>query len=197
MFLIVNGVGTDGGPLLLIPGRHLLEWEGSDPPTGGRVVQATFRCADPDMPATDYDLACDVREYLGVIPVGAGTALVLGGEPLPAWWAARPDGGILVRWIYGDDTLSTRDATRTVVEDIPEALWQPEEFDFTVPEGLLYLMDSAYPGRELSSMPEDSQMSFSLRPGTYSVETADYEPSAQQSLVLHRLTLVRPPSQDR
>ena len=42
---------------------------------------------DPNDPATDYDRACDVNYYLGLIEIGAGKGLVLGGEPLStAWW---------------------------------------------------------------------------------------------------------------
>jgi hypothetical protein len=75
-------VTCDGGPLLLIPEPLLTFWEGSSPPSGGRVVAATFR-SNPDGPATDYDRACDVSG-LGVIPVGPGHALVLNDdEPFP------------------------------------------------------------------------------------------------------------------
>src|SRR5438270_663817 len=78
---------TELGPLLLVPGEHLSSWEGIDPPSAGRHVEAKFRSHDPNDPATDYDRACDIKDYLGLIEIGAGKGLVLGGEPLStAWW---------------------------------------------------------------------------------------------------------------
>ena len=84
---VLTWVTCDGGPHLLIPEELGALWEGSDAPSGGRVVNARFRwSADPGALATDYDAACDVNELVGVIPVGAGAALVLGDEvPMSTW----------------------------------------------------------------------------------------------------------------
>jgi len=84
---VLPWVTCNGGPHLLIPEELGALWEGSDAPSGGRVVNARFRwSADPGAVATDYDAACDVNELVGVIPVGAGAALVLGDEvPMSTW----------------------------------------------------------------------------------------------------------------
>ncbi len=74
---------SGGGPLLLVPGEYLPFWGGIDPPTDGRQIVAHFRYGGDDAPATDYDRACDVDDYLGVIEVGSGCGVVLGDEPLP------------------------------------------------------------------------------------------------------------------
>ena len=69
---VLTWLGTDFGPLLLVPGEHLSSWEGIDPPSSGRWVEARFRWHDPNDPATDYDRACDVEDYLGLIEIGTG-----------------------------------------------------------------------------------------------------------------------------
>jgi hypothetical protein len=50
------------------------------------------------VPETDYDIACAVDELVGVIDVGASTALVLGDEvPMSTWIPSRLfSGGLLV-----------------------------------------------------------------------------------------------------
>lgn len=98
---ILDWVGNDGGPFLLIPKKHLQAWEGTYPPSNGRVVEAQFRY-DPTIPATDYDRACDIEAYLGLLEVGRGTTLVLGDEPLMTAWYPKSNGGILIRWRYAE-----------------------------------------------------------------------------------------------
>src|SRR6185295_11862206 len=96
-------VASCGGPILVLPKNLVRFWEGCHEPSGGRVVEAIFR-ADPDGgPATDYDRACDVAGYLGVIPVGTGTGLVLGDQPLSTgWWPLKNGSGVLFRIFTAD-----------------------------------------------------------------------------------------------
>lgn len=84
---LLSWVTCDGGPHLLIPEELGALWEGTNAPSGGRVVNAHFRwSAEPGAVATDYDAACDINNLIGVIPVGAGAALVLGDEvPMSTW----------------------------------------------------------------------------------------------------------------
>src|SRR5688572_8042554 len=89
-------VSCDGGPHLLLPTELVDAWEGTQPPSDGRVVSARFRYSmDPRATATDYDLACDVEGVLALIPVGAGQGLVLGGEvPMSTWLPLPNETGI-------------------------------------------------------------------------------------------------------
>src|SRR5438874_2615230 len=75
----LHWIVTAGGPQLVLPERYAAAWEGCSTPSGGRVVEATFRC-DPGGPATDYDRASSVAGWIGAIPVGRGQALVLTGD---------------------------------------------------------------------------------------------------------------------
>ncbi len=55
-------IQSDGGPLVAMPFARRGEWEGSRPPTGGRVVKATVRWDGPGKAATDYDEAVDAEQ---------------------------------------------------------------------------------------------------------------------------------------
>jgi hypothetical protein len=181
-------MNSNGGPLLLVPGEYLLEWEGIDTPSAGRQVEAKFRWDGPDAPATDYDRACDVKGYLGAIQIGEGTGLVLGDEPAMTSWqplAVHDNagntraGGMLIRWIYADSGEHVVD----VLGHVPEGVWM-EGVTFRAGQQPLYLIDSAFAGSELEG---GDHLFIQLPAGTYRVSTAVYEPDASTCLVLHRL----------
>ena len=102
MSLKLNWVSGDGGPLILMEQKYLADWEGSNAPSNGRVVEANSRWGLEV--ATDYDLACDIEDFLGLINVGEGKALVLGGDELATTWFPLFENqeGILIRWDYAD-----------------------------------------------------------------------------------------------
>ena len=80
---------NDGGPLLIIPEPAAPYWEGGDPPSNGRVVEATFRY-DTQI-ATDYDRACDVNDWVGALEIGPSWGVVLGNTTsASAAWLAGP-----------------------------------------------------------------------------------------------------------
>ncbi len=185
----LNWVGSNGGPLLLVPGEHLPSWGGVEPPADGRRIEAQFRFNGPDEPATDYDRACDVMGWLGLLNIGDGYGMVLGGEPLDTAWqptAAAGDGGddtggLLIRWVYADheaDIIAAR-------AHVPQTAWQDEGLVLSVGHEPLYLLDAACPGSELEG---DGHLMIPLPPGRYAFATAEYEPESHTSLLLHRLT---------
>jgi hypothetical protein len=103
-------VVCDGGPHLLLPTELVPFWEGVNEPFGGRVVHARFRAScDKSAPATDYDLACDVEGYLGIIPVGNGFGLVIGDVvPMSTWIPSGPiRGGFVAVPEYWDIELAS------------------------------------------------------------------------------------------
>ncbi len=67
-------VHSNGGPLILLSEHLLNYWDGINPPKDGRQIEATFRWG-PHSAATDYDRACDVSDYMGLLEVGPGAAL--------------------------------------------------------------------------------------------------------------------------
>ncbi|WP_157369050.1 Imm21 family immunity protein [Zavarzinella formosa] len=131
-------IGTTGGPHLVVPEKHAPHWEGVGEPSHGRVVQARFR-SDPAEPATDYDRACDVNDWMGVIRVGRGRGVVLGDVPLLAAcheWQGRH---YILRWDYAPSEAALLKFFRSVVGSLsPEA-----EVAFRHPGGRLLLLDSS------------------------------------------------------
>jgi len=180
---------SNGGPLLLVPGEHLPSWEGTEPPSDGRQIDAQFRWNGQDAPATDYDRACDVQGYLGLLDIGAGQGIVLGDEPLgTAWQASAVAGesddatsGILIRWVYATSEAEVMEA----LTHVPETAWRDDGLLLSVGREPLYLLDAAYAGSELEG---DNHLTIELLPGRYSMATAEYEPDSHTSLLLHRLT---------
>ena len=70
---------NDGGPVIIVPQAALQAWEGGDPPSEGRVVEARTRWDAATAPATDYDRACDVDpESAGLLEIGTSWGVVLG-----------------------------------------------------------------------------------------------------------------------
>lgn len=168
-------VESAGGPLILMSEALLPYWGGSEPPPPGTSVTATFRWS-VDGPATDYDCACDVAAYAGVIRIGDGQGLVLGDMPMPAaWW---PDGGgFLVRWMAAPNDEAVLNILRGLSLDLA---WDPEaEFEFRA--GPLVLFDSAWPGSDVRS----EAIRLELAAGRYRVDTALLE-TEDISIVLHR-----------
>jgi hypothetical protein len=172
-------VESNGGPLLLLPEMLLPSWTGSDEPPVWRNIKAKFRF-NPDGRATDYDRACDVHDFVGVIEVGDGTGLVLGDEPLATTWWPSIDGGFLVRWDFGDSDEAVRAHLARLESAGP---WEPGP-TFECSRGPLILFDSADPGLD----PLNERLTIELKPGKYLLGTCHHKPDSQTSLRLHRLT---------
>jgi hypothetical protein len=177
-------IESEGGPLLLLAPSLLRYWDGIRPPPDGRLVEAKFRWDGPGSPATDYDRACDINDYLGLIAVGPGFGLVLGdGETSTTWWppASSAEAGLLVNWIYAND----EESVLRCLTDVPAELWGQPAVGFELEAGPLWLFDSACPGDYI-----DVHLEIPLASARYLVETAVWEPDQQASLVLHRFTAI-------
>jgi hypothetical protein len=167
-------VTSAGGPLILLDERRLNDWGGVFSPVTGE--------ADPDGRDTDYARACEVEGYIGRIPVNSVEVLVLGDEPMPtAWVPNSTGGGTFVRWMAGEDEREFLDWVPKVPADILES-----DGRFLVHDGKLILFDSAFAGRNVKKWPQD-YLVIGLKPGSYEIMTAYYEPNERTLMVVHRL----------
>lgn len=176
----------NGGPLLLLSHEYMRYWEGIRPPTD-RNIRANFRWGYPNAPATDYDRACDVNDWLGLIEIDKGKGLVLGDEPLRTTWKPIETGeavGMLIRWLYAENEEEVLEALRRV----PHSIWEATGLMFIVGTEPLYLFDAACPGKELT---DDERLIVNVNPGSYAVDTASYEPDDKTALILHRFVQIK------
>ena len=166
--------------------KEIPYWEGGDPPSGGRVVYAAFRC-NPEGVATDYDRACDMlSRWLGLVDVGSSWGLVLGGEPTYTTWCVPEPGGngMLARIIWADED----DDLRLALSGIPDDIWTPDNLQLTVLKREWYLFDAALHGRRVFVQP--GTVKIELPPGTYSIQSAEHRPDQSTYLLLHRFVRV-------
>ncbi|TLS44014.1 hypothetical protein FE633_22235 [Streptomyces montanus] len=157
----VEWVESGGGPLIAIPEGVLPFWTG----------------ADGDELATDYDRACDVDGFIGLLPVGNATALVLGDDPSAT--AYLPEHDTFVRWCAAESEVE-------VLAGVPAALdaaaWEGE-VHWEIP-GTVVLFDAAWPGNEAGRA---GHLRITLDPGRYAVRAAYAEPGPETWLGLVQL----------
>ncbi|MFS4097817.1 immunity 21 family protein [Streptomyces sp. AF1A] len=155
-------VESGGGPLIAVPEVVLPFWAG----------------ADSEELDTDYDRACEVSGYAGLLPVGDSAALVLGDEP--AATSYLPEHGAFVRW-------SAANSERELLEGIPAALraavWEPE-LRWDVP-GPVVLFDSAWPG---GAADRQEHLRIPLPAGRYGVRAGYAQPGPETWVGLVQLT---------
>jgi hypothetical protein len=185
-----NFIDTGGGPFIVLQASGLLAWEGTEPPSDGRVVEATFRL-DPDAPATDYDRACDVDSSVGVITVGLGEALILGQEhyAVAVGKLGERELPLLVGWEYANSEEAVWKALASLSEeDLSSLPWQEEPVRFTVSAPPLYVFDSAYAGADVGDPLGlgDNYLTFNLPIGRYKVGRCQFEPDEETAVSLYR-----------
>ncbi|MGW0762139.1 immunity 21 family protein [Streptomyces sp. NPDC002814] len=158
---VVEWVESGGGPLIAVPETVLPFWAG----------------ADGDETASDYDRACEVDGFVGLLPVGDSAALVLGDEP--ALTTFLPAHDTFVRWCAAD---SEDELLAHVPEALATAVWA-DEVRWHVP-GPVLLFDSAWPGGDCERA---GHLRIDLDPGPYAVRVAQVQPGPETWLGLVQL----------
>ncbi|CAL9325002.1 Imm21 family immunity protein [Streptomyces sp. SudanB91_2054] len=148
---------TEGGPFIVVPRTALAHWSGTE---------------------GDYDRACEVMDFVGVLELlGGAEALVLGEEPLST--AYLPEHRALVRWHYAESGKGVADIIRT---GLPNAEW--EEGPVLSTTGELVMFDAAYFGTKVGTLTDSTTVD--LAAGRYRVESAAIEPNNLTSFRVHR-----------
>lgn len=157
----VAWVESGGGPLIAVPETVLPFWAG----------------ADGDETASDYDRACEIDGFVGLLPVGDSTALVLGDDPASTTYLREHQ--TFVRW-------SAADSERALLAEVPAALdaaaWEPE-VRWHVP-GPVLLFDAAWSGTDST---RTDHVKVVLDPGRYAVRAAHVRPGPEIWLGLVQL----------
>ncbi|MGA5181773.1 Imm21 family immunity protein [Streptomyces pseudogriseolus] len=130
-------VRSMGGPLIVVPESSVTAWGGCTE-DGSVLGDADGR--------DDYDRACEVEDWAGVIAVGAGAATVLVLADEPAKTCFLPEKLLFVRWLAADSEAVLFAAAEAVLAD-PDTAW--EDGGLWVTDGPAVLMDSAEAGADL------------------------------------------------
>lgn len=112
--------GADG-PSVVMPVEVVPLWEGIEPPSNGRVVEAEFRW-DDKAAACDYDRACDASDHAcgELFSFGSSAAYVHdGGQQIAIFESEDPTQQLILElWAYdeeeADDALLQR-----ALQDMP------------------------------------------------------------------------------
>jgi len=162
---------------MLVEEKYLSSWEGSNEPSNGRVVDANFRWGSEI--ATDYDRACDIEEWIGLVNVGEGKAIVLGGDETSTTWfpLAESQEGMLVRWIYANSDEEIINKAKSLSNELGKG----ENFEFRIEDSELILFAAC----EASDDRIYARLKFKLPSGTYKIVTIEYE-DEQTSVICHR-----------
>ena len=183
-------IDSAGGPLIVLPAEIAHHWRGIEPPPGATIPDG-WSWGDPDGPICDYDRACAVDDYLGVVQVDPGFGLVLGDEPLRTTFLPTPDGGIFARWYYSEEGNDTQRS----VASTPSSLWEITSHQLRVGRGGLILLDSAlqggHPPRGWCPHDPSNWLRIRLEEGEYGVELADSGPNERYHLILFKLSRLR------
>ncbi|MFF7586499.1 Imm21 family immunity protein [Kitasatospora purpeofusca] len=155
----VTWVESLGGPFVVLPEVALEAWSGS---------------AGNDDADDDYDRACAVEGFTGLLRVGSAEGLVLGDEP--ASTAYLPAQGVFVRWSAAE---SEEAMLGSVDAAMRAARWEPE-LSWRVP-GPVLLFDAAWTGEEAR---RQDHVRVDLEAGSYGVRAAYVEPCPQTALTL-------------
>ena len=124
-----------GGPLIAVPVSALAEWGGCSENWG-----------EDSSSVEDYDRACEVEGWAGLLDVGrsGARALVLADEPATSRYL--PEHRVFLRWLAADSEPELLAAADTVLTD-PDIEW--EDVGIWETDGPAVLIDSTTPGAEL------------------------------------------------
>lgn len=171
-------VRSDGGPLMVLERRLLSHWEGSDAPSGGRIVEAESRWG-LDV-ATDYDRACDVSDWIDSIRVGDGEALIFGGDESAATWLPGEYGadGVVIRWEFADSEDGVMESARAWASSELKGT----EISFSSQTSSLVLFAATETGEQQPIYP---RLEFTIPAGSYSICTSPIE-NERMFIICHR-----------
>ncbi|MFI9229590.1 Imm21 family immunity protein [Streptomyces rimosus] len=160
-------IESAGGPFVIVPAVSAHAWRGVE--------------------GEDYEEACAVEDYLGQTAFGPESektpAIVVADEPLPATFL--PDLRCVLQWSYAPSEQELIDGARSSFPDIDD--WH--QGPMLEVQGQLIMFDATIPGESLG---EEEKLYLSLPPGTYQLQSADFEVGEEVAGRLHAMRVLDP-----
>ena len=161
-----------GGPLILMESSLLLSWKG------------VFGSRGEESQTSDYDRACAVDDYVGLIPVDEDFALVFGQEPMDTSWLPLSDTqGLIIRWVWAN---SEKQVEEVFEKFSLEQNWLDTGLKIEFKTENLILFDSASKGDSIKDF-----LQLNIGQGVYKVQTLFYVPNEEISLILHKVDKIK------
>jgi hypothetical protein len=161
-------IDSNGGPLLMLEHDLLPFWGGTDN-IGG--LSTTHRNRGPFEGPSDYDRACEIRDWIAPVRVRDGTGLVFSGDDLGLGLARMNNATFLAVRIYYQ--IEDIDGHIEFAKEHPELF--VKEFEVSISSNSATVFDSAFPGVEVGPQ----HLKIDILPGIYEVLT--YEHKAQNA----------------
>ena len=162
-------ISCDGGPHILMEKKCMKLWEGSEVPLNGRIVNSKSKWNQETFISTDYDLACDINDYIGIIEVQNGSAIVINDDvPISTFITDKNGIGnivVLNSWENGNYS-----------EELYEIICALNLNDFE-DSGIIYRTSEPqlyhFPACDIPTKPVYDFIEISLQPGTYRIYRKD------------------------
>ena len=165
--MISGWVNSFGGPLICATPLAARRWRGVH---GSSIGSAH----------TDYDRACQVFDYAGMVPCESSFVLVLGDEPMQSAFAYIRDEVVIVRWMSCVSVARANEVVAALPEELP-AIGDPVQF--VVNEARLTLFDAAI---DVPHAMGSEPFGIDVAPGLYSVTVENYKQEQEFSFIVHR-----------
>jgi hypothetical protein len=157
-------ISSAGGPLVCMEQTLAFHWKGED--------QSKY---------SDYRCACNISDYLGVLPVHKGFSLVLGDMPLEtAIYLEKHCMQMIIRVFYKNPDINLVNNIENIDRSISDR--PKENLEFTFNSSSIVIFDSALPGNDIVN----DSLKFSIMPGRYGIETHLLNPDPQTSMLVHK-----------
>lgn len=171
-------IESNGGPLICVPNSALALWRGIDALGDYSQKAGAYR--------SDYDRACAIMDFLGVVPIGNSMGIVLGDMPMPTTILASTKGlPVIARICCADPSADIPMLLGTGLS--PPNAKRVERVIVSIPERVWYLFDSAYPGDW--SGKDCLKADFPI--GSVYIDTFEYRPNDQTFLIVHQFNSLR------
>lgn len=181
MAKLLGWYGGQDGPTVLMPVEIVPLWEGADPPSNGRIVEAEVRYSGYQE-ACDYDRACDASDHeCGEVFSFGSSAVYVPSYPgqIVAFQSDDPTQQYILELFAYDGVKADRNVLQRalqVVNSSDPTPWQ-KLGEIACPSGNVWAFHAADSGKE-ALKPRGAHMekpfSFQLEPGVYELSYANW-----------------------
>jgi len=164
-------INSTGGPLVALEEECANEWTG---------IQG-----DP----SDYEIACQTKDYVDIVRLHGSEVLVFGDEPLQTLVAHSETSIFVVRWMWAEsenDVFSEIEKIDQNIFDHTKSInirWKSQN---------IVLFDASS-----ENYKEESYIRFKVHSNTNQVSSVLWAPNDKMSLLIHKITPIMNPYQTK